>query len=117
MIKHKNKGILTTCISKPRSCIQAYTCVDPPFLHQTIAKGIPTMCFIVYSEPQSQNWSSACPHLNFQSLHLPSPVRKRFRRNHSLCARIIPGNSLVGSSIEVYEAGDLPFEPNQLCYQ
>src|SRR5436190_10677743 len=57
-----------------------------------------TMCCMFCSAPQSQSGSSVCPHLNFQSLHLPTPVRKRFRRTHSLRGSLIPETSLVGSS-------------------
>src|SRR5436190_23817430 len=57
-----------------------------------------TMCCMVCGAPQSQSGSSVCPHLNLQSLHLPTPVRKRFNRTHSFRGSLIPGTSLVGSS-------------------
>src|SRR5436190_20545932 len=57
-----------------------------------------TMCCTVCGAPQSQSGSSVCPHLNFQSIHLPTPVRERFKRTHSLRGSLIPRTFLVGSS-------------------
>src|SRR5436190_5216957 len=57
-----------------------------------------SMCCMVCGAPQSQSGSSVCPHLNFQSLHLPTTVRKRFKHTHSLRGSLIPGTSLVGST-------------------